>query len=50
LNKTKICYTRPKKIWRGCNPSLKRLMHYCELCWIYRDMGQVGPPDWLDDA
>jgi hypothetical protein len=29
---------------------LKRLMHCCELCWIYREMGQVGPPDWLNDA
>lgn len=51
FKKTNLCYARPKKRWRGCRTSLKRLMHCCELCWIFRKMLEVGLHDvWVDDA
>ena len=51
LKKTNLCYARPKMRWRGCRPRSKRLMHCCELCWIFRKMLEVGRHDvWIDDG
>ena len=39
--KTKVCCARLKRKWTGWIPSLKRLMHYCELSSNFRKI-EVG--------